>query len=79
MICNVLDTSRLKKNDNYENIHSVNPLYVVIHSATGHVKEKNHDKYLFLDLTDKYEDVWSGIRSEIKAINSGKELFFEKN
>ena len=79
MICNVLDTSRLKKNDNYENIHSVNPLYVVIHSATGHVKEENHDKYLFLDLTDKYEDVWSGIRSEIKAINSGKELFFEKN
>ena len=78
-MCNVLDTSRFKKNDDYENIHSVNPLYVVIHSAARHVKEKNHDKYLFLDLTDKYEDVWSGIRSEIKAINSGKELFFEKN
>ena len=23
-----------------ENIHSVNPLYLIIHSATGHFKEK---------------------------------------
>ena len=30
-------------------------------------------------LADKYEEVWSGIRSEIKTINGGKELFYEKN
>ena len=29
-------------------------------------------------MTDKYEEVWSRIRSEIKTLNSGKELFFEK-
>ena len=43
--------------------------------STGHFKEKNDVKYLILDSTDKYEEVWSGIRSEIKAFNSGKELF----
>ena len=30
-------------------------------------------------MTDKYEEVWSEIRSEIKTINIGKELFYEKN
>ena len=29
----------IKKFDDYENIHSVNPLYLIIHSATGHFKE----------------------------------------
>ena len=42
-----------------ENIHSVNPFYLIIHSATGYFKEK----YLIIDLTGKYEEVWSGIRS----------------
>ena len=58
-----------------ENIHSVNPLYL----ATGYFKEKNDEKYLILDLIEKYEEVFSGIRSEIKTINGGKELFYEKN
>ena len=65
--------------DDYENIHSVNPLYLIIHSATGHFEEKNGEKYLILDSTEKYKEVFSGIRSEIKAHNSGKELFYEKN
>ena len=30
-------------------------------------------------MTDKYEEVSSRIRSEIKTINGGKELFYEKN
>ena len=51
----------------------------MIHSATGHFKEKNDEKYLILDSTDKYEEVLSGIRSEIKTLNGGKELFYEKN
>ena len=46
--------------------------------STGHFKEKNDVKYLILDSTDKYEEVWSGIRSEIKTFNSGKELFYKK-
>ena len=68
----------IKKVDDYENIHSVNPLYLIIHSATGHFKEKKDDKYLSLDSTDKYKEVWSGTRSEIKTTNGRKELFYEK-
>ena len=29
----------IKKFGGCENIHSVNPLYLLIHSATGHIKE----------------------------------------
>ena len=69
----------IKKFGNCENIHSVNPLYLIIHSATGYFKEKNGEKYLIIDSTEKYEEVFSGIRSEIKTLNGGKELFYEKN
>ena len=30
-------------------------------------------------LTDEYEEVLSGIRSEIKTLNGGKELLYKKN
>ena len=69
----------IKKFSDCENIHSVNPLYLIIHSATGHFKEKNGEKYLILDSTEKHEEVFSGIISEIKTLNGGKELFYEKN
>ena len=52
---------------------------VKINSATGYFKEKNDDKYLILDSTKEYESVWSEIRSEIKRINGGKEVFYEKS
>ena len=68
----------INKIDDYENIHSVNPLYLIIHSAAGHFKEKNDEKYLILDLADKYEEAWSEIKSEIKTIIGGKELFDQK-
>ena len=68
----------IKKFDDYENIHSVNPLYLIINSATGYFKEKNSEKYLILDSTEKYEGVFSGIILEIKTLNSGKKLFYEK-
>ena len=69
----------IKKFGDCENIHSVNLLYLIIHTATGHFKEKYGEKYLILDSTEKYEAIFSGIRSEIKTINGGKELFYEKN
>ena len=52
---------------------------VKIISATGYFKEKNDDKYLILDSTKEYESVWSEIRTEIKRINGGKEVFYGKN
>ena len=72
----------IKKFDDFEFIYSVNPLHLIINSATGYQKKKKKikdEKYLILDSTDKYEEVWSEIRSEIRTINGGKELFYEKN
>ena len=69
----------IKKFGDCENIHSVNPLYLIIHSATGYFKEKYREKYLILDSTEKYKEVFSGIKSEIETINDGKEMFYEKN
>ena len=40
----------IKKIGDYENIHSINPLYLIINSATRYFKEKNSEKYLILDL-----------------------------
>ena len=50
-----------------ENIHSVNLLHLIFYSATGHFKEKNGERDLILDSTEKYEKVFSGIISEIKT------------
>ena len=69
----------IKKFSDCENIYSVNPLYLTIYSVTGYFKEKNGEKYLILDSTEKYEEVFSGIKSEIETINSGEEMFYEKN
>ena len=63
----------------YENIRSVNSLYLIIHSATGYFKEKYDKKYLILDLIEEYEEVFSGIKPEIETINGGKELFYKEN
>ena len=35
----------IKKIDDYENIHSINLLYLIIHYATGYFKEKYGEKY----------------------------------
>ena len=48
-------------------------MYLIFHSATGHLKKKkNGEKYLILDPIEKYDEVFSGIISEIKTINDGK-------
>ena len=69
----------IKKFSDCEIIHSVNPLCLTIHSATGYFKAKNGEKYAIIDSTEKYEEVFSGIRSEIITFNGGKELFYKKS
>ena len=39
----------IKKIDYYENIYSVNPLYLTISHASGYIEEKDVNKYLILD------------------------------
>ena len=36
----------VKKIDDYENIYSVNPLYLIITHASGYIEEKGVNKYL---------------------------------
>ena len=62
-----------------ENFNNSNSWRIKIDSATGYFKEKNDEKYLILDSTKEYESVWSEIRSEIKRINGGEKVFYEKN
>ena len=75
----------IKKIDDYENICSVNPLYLIIAHANGYIEEKGTNKYLIFDSTDenkellkKYNDVFNGIRNKIKKI-SGDECDYEKD
>ena len=55
----------IKKIGDCRNIYSVNPLYLMIPSATGYFTEENDEKHLILDAIDKYEEVFSGIKSKI--------------
>ena len=40
LIFTTLDTSQLKKIDDYESIYSVNPLCLLINHTNGYIKEK---------------------------------------
>ena len=75
----------VKKIDDYQSIYSVNPLYLIIAQASGHIEEKGVNKYLVFDSKDeneellqKYNDVFNGIRDKIKKI-SGDECDYEKD
>ena len=68
----------IKKIDDYENIYSVNPLYLNVNHTNGYIEENNENKYLIFDSADenkelikKYQDVWNGIRNKIEAIGNG--------
>ena len=76
----------IKKINDYENIYSVNSLYLIIAHASGYIEEKGVIKYLVFDSTDeikellkKYNDVWNRTKNKIKTINGGKENHYEKD
>ena len=74
----------IKRIGDYENICSINPLYLFIGEADGHtecnsVEEKNGSKNLVSDSADenrkvlkKYTELWNGIKNEIETINGCK-------
>ena len=75
-----------KKIADYNNINSVNPLYLIINEMIGLFQKKNEIKYLVLDDLDenkgvlkKYEGVWEGIEKEIETINSGEKIGYRKD
>ena len=76
----------IKKIADYNNINSVNPLYLMINEMIGHFEEKNENKYLVLDEIDenkevlnKYKEVWEGIKKEIETINGGEKIEYGKD
>ena len=61
----------------YESIHSVNPLYLIIDETNGCIKKKNRNKYLVFASTDKnikvlkkYKKHWNEIKNLIKTIDN---------
>ena len=76
----------IKKIGDYNNINSVNPLYLMINEMIGHFEEKNENKYLVLDDVDenkevskKYKEVWEGVKKEIETINGGEKIEYGKD
>ena len=49
MIFTLLDTITIKKIGDCENIHSVDPLYLLVNHASGYTEERNGNKYLIFD------------------------------
>ena len=75
-----------KKIEDYENIHSVNPLYLMIGKVDGFIEEKNGSKYLVFDYTHenkevftRYTELWDGIKNQIETINGGKASEYGKD
>ena len=65
------------KDFDYVNIHSVNPLYLIIGEADESIEEKNRNKYLVFASTDKnkkvlekYTELWNGIKRLINKIDN---------
>ena len=76
----------IKKIGDYNNVNSVNPLYLMINESIGYFEEKNKNKYLVLDEIDenkevlnKHEEVWEGIKKEIENINGGEKIEYKKD
>ena len=75
------------KNDDCENIHSVNPLYLLVNHACGYIEEKHGNKFFIFDdsvnenkeLLKKCKDVWDGIKNKIKILNGDKENDYLKD
>ena len=50
------------KIDDYENIYSVNPLYLTISHASGYIEKKSANKYLVFNSTDENKELLKKIQ-----------------
>ena len=76
----------IKRIGDFENIYTVNPLYLIIDKVDGHIEENNGNKYLVFDSTElhstdenievlkKYRELRNGIKNETEVINGGKKV-----
>ena len=68
------------------NINSVNPLYLCTRYLKGFIDELDGKKYLNISLADndngviiKYLEVFNGIKDNIKKLNDGLPVVYDKN
>ena len=52
----------IKKIGEYNNINSINPLYLMINEMIGHFEEKNENNYLVLDDIDENKEVLKNMK-----------------
>ena len=55
-------------------LHSVNPLYLIVNRIKGHFEEVDGDKCLIInsengDIMQKYQEVFNGIKEIVTKIN----------
>ena len=58
----------IKKIGDYNNINSVNPLYLMINEMIGYFEEKNENKYLVLDDVDENKEVSKNMKTFGKVL-----------
>ena len=75
----------IKKIDDYENMYSVNPLYLTITHASGYIEEKGVNKYLVFNSIDENKELLKNtlmflmeLEAKSKKI-SGDERDYEKD
>ena len=59
----------IKKIDDYENIYSVNPLYLITGKVIEHIEEKNGNKYLIFGSSDEFKEVLKKYKELCNGIN----------
>ena len=76
----------IKSIGDYENIHSVNPFYLIIGEADGYIEENNGNEYLIFastsknkELLKKHTGLWDEIKYLIKTIKGSKASKYEKD
>ena len=76
LVFTTLDILQLKKIDDCENIYSVNPLHLLVNHASRYIEEKNENKYLIFDSTDKNKNLRKNImmfEAELKQNQRSKQ------
>ena len=76
----------IKNIGDYESIHSVNSLYLIIGEVDEYIEENNRNIYLIFASTDnnkevleKYTEPWDEIKYLIKTINGGEVGEYDKD
>ena len=80
----------IKKIGDYNDINSVNPLYLMMNEMIGHFEEENGNKYLILDDVDESKEVLKKhkeifflggevLKKEIEAGNGGEKIEYGKD